>query len=172
MNPCIDRMIAATSESQPNGATGRATRMGRCLLAGLALVVSASASATIVTFDGNALVESAGNAVVQAYMPTIVSGVAVAGSDATTTSDNGDGFVAGPTLGPDTFNTSLGSDHFAMDSERFVNHGYNKLINGCSEGTERGACAAQSSVPEPSPLPLLAAGLAVMIFAMRRRKLG
>ena len=52
---------------RPNLA-GRAATTGRCLLAGLALAVSASSSATLYTFDFNSLADNASNAAVQTYM--------------------------------------------------------------------------------------------------------
>jgi len=86
----------------------------RCLLAGLALVAATSSSATIFTFDFNSLADNASNLAVQNYMRTIVSGTNVAGSGASRTY-TGDGFVIGPTLGPDTFIRNMGAPNFTFD---------------------------------------------------------
>ncbi len=92
----------------------RAVVTGRCLLAGLALVVSASSSATIYTFNFDSLADNASNALVQAYMRTIISGTNVAGSGASRTY-TGDGHVIGPTLGSDTFIRNSGASHFTFE---------------------------------------------------------
>jgi hypothetical protein len=260
--------MATQSQLLLESMAGKPAAAGRCLLAALALAASASSGATIYSFDFNSLVENDGNAQVQTYMRTIVPGVIVAGSDATRTY-NGDGFVVGSTLGPDTFIRNLNSDHFTMDFgssfhiysisfdweifpdgtcyrsgpadtsghaacanagpvasntnwpdfDLFVNHGSsavfsqlavatagaapgsnypqaignsgtinlgsgasfldfvdwpatiaidNLVINGCRDTADR-VCVPPLKVPEPSPLPLLAAGLAAMMFALRRR---
>jgi hypothetical protein len=93
---------------------GRAATTGRCLLAGLALAVSASSSATLYTFDFNSLADNASNAAVQTYMRGIIAGTNVSGSGASKTY-NGDGHVIGPTLGQDTFIRNVGSSHFTFD---------------------------------------------------------
>jgi hypothetical protein len=267
MDKCADQTTSSKFNSRLGDVGSKTRAAGRSLLLGLTLAASASASATIFTFDFNSLVENDGNAQVQTYMRTIVPGVTVAGSDATR-SYNGDGFVVGPTLGPDTFIRNLGSDHFTMDFgssfhiysisfdweifpdgscyrsgtadtsghaacanagpiasntnwpdfDLFVNHGAtavfsrvavatagaaagsnypqaigtsgtinlagvnfldfvdwpatiaidNLVINGCRDTADR-LCVPPLKVPEPSPLPLLGAGLAAMLFAMRRR---
>ena len=93
---------------------GKAAHATRCLIAGLALAVSASSSATIYTFDFNSLANNANNAAVQAYMQGIIAGTLATGSGASKTY-NGDGHVIGPTLGPDTFIRNVGAPNFTFD---------------------------------------------------------
>jgi hypothetical protein len=89
-------------------------RFLRCLLAGLAISMSAPSGATLYTFTFDSLANNASNAAVQAYMRTIVSGTNVTGSGATN-NYTGDGHVIGPTLGPDTFIRNFGAPNFTID---------------------------------------------------------
>ena len=90
------------------------TRNIRCLLAGLALVASVPSSATIYTFSFDTLANNAGNAAVQTYMQSVISGTLVTGSGASR-DYTGDGHVIGPTLGPDSFIRNVGTNHFTFD---------------------------------------------------------
>lgn len=114
MKPSFDR----TSDAMTRPTFGRlplkAVTTSRCLLAGLALAVSASSSATLYTFDFNSLANNASNSAVQSYMQGIIAGTSVTGSGASKTY-TGDGHVIGPTLGPDTFIRNVSGPHFTFD---------------------------------------------------------
>jgi hypothetical protein len=110
MNPSLDSMTHTNAHRKFGAAAATA---GRALLAGLALAASASAGATVYTFDFNSLADNASNAAVQTYMRTIISGTNVTGSGASKTY-NGDGHAT-TTLGPDTFIRNVNSSDFTFD---------------------------------------------------------
>jgi hypothetical protein len=114
MKSSLDNTAHATTKPMFGCPAGRAATTGRCLLAGLALAVSASSSATLYTFDFNSLVDNASNSAVQTYMRGIIAGTNVSGSGASQTY-TGDGHVVGNTLGPDTFIRNVSSSHFTFD---------------------------------------------------------
>jgi hypothetical protein len=166
---------AADSKSNPKF-RGLGTT-GRCLIAGIALAVSASSSATIYTFNFNSLADNASNAAVQAYMQGIVAGTLVTGSGASKTY-NGDGHVIGPTLGPDTFIRNLNSPDFTIDFGSTF-HVYSisfdweifpdgTCFRGPGDSSSTRACADAGPVPSNTNWPdfdLFVNGVALPVFS-------
>ena len=110
----MNAVTVRTSDAKSKPGFGGLALACRSLVAGVALTASASSGATIYPFNFDSLADNASNAAVQSYMQGIIAGTLVTGSGATKTY-NGDGFVIGPTLGPDTFIRNSGSSHFTMD---------------------------------------------------------